>query len=331
MKLTNIRGGRVNRSRLVKRLLDSAPQAGGGLNEWLAKGARMTSDIAPNESFDLLAEVVDAKGGKHDARAIWRAINKIRGTQYNGGPSKPAWPEPDLDLIEQITLNHIWDIPSALATLENRSPERRLDKLTTDQIVRRLFPANALLSIGFDTSSTSVSPLSQIKNLHKFPLIVPSPMLARFGLTQDGKQSGRCLDNTGPRRFLITEFDFKPTDKQGNPSIWAALIELWKAQGMTVQDAAAAIILHLAQYGPLVMVVYSGSVSLHAWWITAGWSEEEGSGLNYFLGFILMFIAAVPAVTSTSKAETGPQIPLPQLVANRFGKLSLAEEKASSL
>jgi len=244
----------------------------------------MTSDLEPNESFNLLAEVVDVKGGKHDARAIWRAINKIRGTDYNG-PSKPKWPEPKLGLIEQITLNHIWDIPSALATLENRSPEHRLDKLSTDQIIRRLFPADALLSVGFDTSSTSVSPLSGIKNLHKFPLIVPSPMLASFGLTKEGKQSGRCLDNTGPRRFLITEFDFKPTDKQGNPSIWAALIELWKAHGMTVQDAAAAIILHLAQYGPLVMVVYSGSVSLHAWWLTAGCSEDEGSGLNYFMRY----------------------------------------------
>jgi hypothetical protein len=280
----NIKVGSVNRSRLAKRLLDSAPQAGSGLNEWLAKGARMTSDLEPNESFDLLAEVVDTKGGKHDARAIWRAINKIRGTDYNG-PSQPKWPEPNLKLIEQITLNHIWDIPGALGTLESRSPERRLDKLTTDQIVRRLFSVNSLLSIGMEMKDTSVHPIERVKNLYKFSLIVPSPMVSMSGQTQEGKESGRCLSNTGPRRFLITEFDFKPTDKQGNPTIWVPLLDLWKSYGMTAQDAAAAIILHLAQYGPVVMVVFSGNVSLHGWWLASGESEEEGSRLNQFMRY----------------------------------------------
>jgi hypothetical protein len=271
-------------SRLLKRLLNSAPPAGSGLNEWLAKAARMTSDLEPAESFDMLAEVIEAKGGNHDARAVWRAINKIRGTQYNG-PSKTKWPELNLKLIERITLNHIWDVPGALSTLESRSPERRLDKLTADQIVRRLFPVSSLLSIGEKMEDTFVHPLEHIKNLHKFSLIVPSPMIATSGLTQENKESGRCLSNTGTRRFLITEFDFKRTKPDGTPSIWVPLLDLWESYGMTAQDAAAAIIQHLAKYGPLVMVVFSGNVSLHAWWITAGWSEEEGSGLNYFMKY----------------------------------------------
>jgi hypothetical protein len=295
MILTNINAGRVNRSKLIKRLLDSAPQAHSGLNEWLAKGARMTSDLPPNESFDLLAEVVDAKGGNLDVRAIWRAINKIRGTDYNG-PSKPKWPEPDLALIEEITLQHIWDVPSALATLESRSEERRLDKLTTAQILRRLFPGDPWIAAGRRQEETGAGRLSELLPIaDQFQLIVPSPMLAEYGATQENKRAGRCLSNTGPRRFLITEFDFKPTDKQGNPTIWSPMIELWKSHGITVQDASAAILLHLMPYGPLAIVVYSGSVSLHGWWYCAGEDESEGSRLHGFM----QYAASLGADTAT--------------------------------
>jgi hypothetical protein len=46
-----------------------------------------------------------------------------------------------------------------------------------------------------------------------------------------------------------------------------------------------------------------------------------------FLGVILLLTAAVSAFTATIMAETAPQTLLPQLMANRFGKLSLAEER----
>ena len=42
---------------------------------------------------------------------------------------------------------------------------------------------------------------------------------------------------------------------------------------------------------------------------------------------ILLLIAAVAVFVSTTKADTAPPIPLPQLAASRFVKLSLAEEK----
>jgi hypothetical protein len=266
---------------LTKRLLKSAPEAGAGLNEWLVKGARMCSDLEPDEAFNLLAEVVEAKGGEHDERAIWRAINTVLGTDYQGA-STPKWPDPDLTAIEKLTLETGL---TALATLESRSPEQ-VDE-PTEQIIRRLFPGDPLLSAGFKTSTTVYSLSKIAKNLHKLPLIVPSPMLARVGLTQRGTEAGRCLSNTGPRRFLVTEFDFKRVKPDGvTPTIWVPLIDLWESRGITAQDAAAAIILHLVAIpAPLVMVVYSGSVSLHAWWLTAGVSEEEGSRLKKFMRY----------------------------------------------
>jgi len=77
-------------------------------------------------------------------------------------------------------------------------------------------------------------------------LIVPSPMSAITGLTKDGRESKHTLDNTGPRRFLICEFDTGTADDH------------------------AALLIHLAGYAPLVCVVHSGGKSCHGWFYVHG-------------------------------------------------------------
>jgi hypothetical protein len=59
------------------------------------------------------------------------------------------------------------------------------------------------------------------------------------------------LSNTGPRRFLICEFD----------------------QGAA--DAHAALLLHLGQFAPLVCAVHSGGKSLHGWYFVAGQPDAK--------------------------------------------------------
>jgi hypothetical protein len=63
--------------------------------------------------------------------------------------------------------------------------------------------------------------------------------------------SAHTLDNTGPRRFLVVEFD----------------------SGIT--DHHAALLLHLANYAPLVLAVHSGGKSLHGWFYCAGQPEDK--------------------------------------------------------
>ena len=87
--------------------------------------------------------------------------------------------------------------------------------------------------------------------LHRLSLIVPSPMLAQRGLTKRGYLSYHSEANTGPRRFLIVEFDHGSLDEQ------------------------AAILWHLAGYAPLALVVFSGSKSLHGWFFCAGHPEDR--------------------------------------------------------
>ncbi len=88
--------------------------------------------------------------------------------------------------------------------------------------------------------------------------IVPSPMSAETGLTQDGRQSSRCLQNTGPRQYLVVEQDTGTADEQ------------------------AAILLYLAERAPLVMALTSGNKSLHGWFSCKGASEAKlRSFFNY--------------------------------------------------
>ena len=75
-------------------------------------------------------------------------------------------------------------------------------------------------------------------------------MSAPTGLTQDGRESERCLDNTGPRRFLVVEFDSGDIDNQ------------------------AARLLHLRTIAPLAMAVHSGGKSIHGWFYCAGVPED---------------------------------------------------------
>jgi hypothetical protein len=91
-----------------------------------------------------------------------------------------------------------------------------------------------------------------------------------------------CLANTGPRRFIVCDVDIKPLDRHGNPTIYAPLIDKWTKCGVTIQDAAAAILTCLSEHGPLVMVVHSGNVSLQGWFFCAGEDEDENSNLRSF-------------------------------------------------
>ena len=59
----------------------------------------------------------------------------------------------------------------------------------------------------------------------------------------------RCLANTGPRHYLVVEFD------QGS------------------FDQHAALLWHLRKFAPLMICVHSGGKSLHGWFFVADESE----------------------------------------------------------
>jgi len=110
-----------------------------------------------------------------------------------------------------------------------------------------------------------------VRDLSGYQYIVPNPMTALTGLTKDGRESYRCLGNTGPRKFLVIEFDFKAGE---SIAVDTLLSDLQK-QGRTVGDLNAALHSHLQEFLPLAMAVFSGGSSLHGWYPCEHISPEK--------------------------------------------------------
>ena len=121
-------------------------------------------------------------------------------------------------------------------------------------------------------------------------LIVPSPMTSRTGLTKDGRESKHTLSNTGPRRFLICEFDTGTTDQH------------------------AALLIHLAGYAPMVCAVHSGGKSLHGWFFVEG--EPEDRILKFFR--YAVSLGADPATWPCSQFVRMPDGRRDNQTADRF-------------
>jgi hypothetical protein len=122
----------------------------------------------------------------------------------------------------------------------------------TEQIIDALFPNNPLLCCAATNATALTAKREEWRGrMSELQSIVPNPMSAITGLNQSGEVSHRCLGNTGPRRFIIVEFDAGSMDEH------------------------AALLLHLAARAPLALVVFSGAKSLHGWFYCAGVAEEK--------------------------------------------------------
>ena len=111
--------------------------------------------------------------------------------------------------------------------------------------------------------------------MHTLPLLVPSPMSSVYGRTDEGTGpwSEHTLANTGPRQYLVIEFDFAEFSDDGKETPLASWIRAWAQSGITIQDACAALLMHLAKRAPLLLIVFSGGKSLHGWFPCLGAGE----------------------------------------------------------
>ena len=241
----------------VRDLLASTPQRGGGLNRWLWRVARVLHPYRDNNEIVNLLQAATA-GEPIKPGEIERAVERSKLAAWQPGqpyrsPPISAWPPVNVQeraaiIREGVRLVDLWEA----------SPVRiESNKAHTEEIVDALFPGDPLLCGGLSNSKFDTRSREEWRGqLSKLQLIVPSPMTARSGLTQDGKQSAHALSITGPRRFLVVEFD------QGNT------------------DEHAALFMYLAASAPLALVVHSGSKSLHGWFPVREQTEKQ---LHHFM------------------------------------------------
>ena len=163
---------------------------------------------------------------------------------------KPTrFPNPNLDLIESITQ----DGPK-LVDLWELSPVQKInDAPSTEVILDLLYPDNPWLCIGKTLKYCPTRTLHywSKEQLDKYQYIVPSPMSGPKGRNFRGELKTRTKNNTGPRRYLVLDFDSGTLDQQ------------------------AALIWHLKEYAPLCMTLFTGNKGLHAWFNVHKCPEED--------------------------------------------------------
>ena len=225
----------------VKNILKAMPGRRGGLNNWLFKAALALHGYrTPEQIISILEEATTKepiKTGEIE-RAVNRSALAKEGKLQTGRDRVSSWPNKNVEQREAIISKG-----GDLADLWERSPIRCDGEYpTAENVMDILFPDNPLLCCASRLERPLTRPLSEWRDfLSRQQFIVPNPMTARKGVTQDGKPSNRSLLNTGSRRFLIVEQDQGTTDEQ------------------------AAVLLHLASHWPLALVCHSGGKSLHGW------------------------------------------------------------------
>jgi hypothetical protein len=241
-----------NLPQFVRDLLGSPPSRGEGLNNWFYRVARVLHPYRPRKEIILLLEAATA-GEPVKCGEIERAVLRSAATAWKPAHPQPTlrppcWPSINAEQREAILATRL-----GLVDLWEVSPVRFEGNAShAEEIVDALFPGNPLLCVGQSKSHFSTRHREWWRGrLAKMQLIVPSPMSAPTGQTQDGKESEHSLDNTGPRRFLVLEQDGGTVDEQ------------------------SAVLLHLAERAPLVLAVHSGSKSIHGWFMAAGQPEER--------------------------------------------------------
>ena len=162
--------------------------------------------------------------------------------------------KPIEELRDSVLAGHQYGV----LDLVGESPQQlETQKRNTEEIIDVLFPGNPLLCVGQSEQIFSTHHREHWRGkLEDRQFIVPSPMSSSEGLTQGGKPTKKSNSNTGPRRFLVVEQD--------------------SYEGVPIpRDEQAAVIRHLGSVAPLVMAVFSGGKSIHAWFYCEGRTEAE--------------------------------------------------------
>jgi hypothetical protein len=225
----------------------------GGIHGWLFRVSRQLHAHRSEEDIFLLLEASLVDCGRlvppkeiadaitHSAACAWRP-----GTVTGNPAATPArqWPAIDQKLrgrvIEETSrdLYNLWEASSIRYEDDDDSCR---------DVLPQLYPGDPLVCAAIAEDTPFIQPLSQILGCAPAcQFIVPSPMAKPIGKNQEGKDSIRCLDSTGPRKYLIVEFDSGEIDEQ------------------------ASILWHLATKAALVMVVHSGGKGLRGWFCCHG-------------------------------------------------------------
>jgi hypothetical protein len=251
--------------------LKYCPEPGQGVHQWLFSTAlSLTNYFEDEQILEILEAYVSCTGREQE---IEKAVSSARRIAKGEGGSEPRslWPVIDYTTVHKIVV----DCPVRLKDLRSMSPmDLSGEDSKTEEIMDILFPGNPLLCCGREVNAFWTRPREFWRGREStFQFIVPNPMTKERGMKSDGKESERCLDNTGPRSYLPIEFDISEA------GVWAPYVADWRSRGITIDDANVALHVALGTTGlprlPLGLAVHSGGKSVHGWYPCGGLTDEQ--------------------------------------------------------
>jgi hypothetical protein len=226
--------------------LKPCPTSGEGVHTWLFYAAcRLVEAGLSNEQAEPEIEALMTR----EPNPLSEIIDALRSARGERRRSTPRWSPVNPRAITETVKNG-----PTLLELVSRSPEpiQFVLQSRAELFIDTLFLGDPWLCVGkANDRFRTLKREAWRGGLHQQSLIVPSPMSSQLGLTKQGKLSHHSEANTGPRRFLVVEFDNGTLNQQ------------------------AALLRHLARFAPLALVVFSGSKSAHGWFFCEGQPEDN--------------------------------------------------------
>jgi hypothetical protein len=221
------------------------PEPGSGHNTGLMRVANLLVNHFRVSEEDATAHLESIY--QRDPKDVRRTIEKaMRGKA--DGPTAPKFPPLDPRLVAAA-------VPNARTVADLRAASPGPLDTPAHEVVRLLMRGageDPLVCVGANKKDFITKPLSLASGrLGRLPLIVPQPMTAPEGMTQDGHMSPKSNANTGPRQNVVVEFDGPPKDTQ------------------------AGLVVFLSEFAPLLCVCDSGGKSLHGYFDVANRPESE--------------------------------------------------------
>jgi hypothetical protein len=255
----------------VPEILKGCPREGNGVHSWLFRTAlSLQSHFSESEIVEILrANLSCDRPEREIADAVENSGRVARGEMPSG--SQIRWPAVDYTMVHKTVVNS----PVRLKDLRSLSPmDLSTDRTMTEEILDTIFPGDPLLCLGREVNACWTRSREFWRGREStFQFVVANPMTKEKGMKKDGKESQRCLDNTGPRNYLPIEFDISEV------GAWAPYVADWRSKRITVDDANVALLLELSTRGlprfPLALAVHSGGKSVHSWFPCVGFTDEQ--------------------------------------------------------
>lgn len=209
----------------------------------------LESGCTKGEAFAILRETCDEMEDRFvPDREVYGAVDyaQLRIT----GEATPGVQWPDVMMPWRVEILNKYRADMQRLKVNIPAPMTR-----TKDYLDMLYRQTDLLCIGKTAYEFRTVRLEDIpeenKDLGMCEFINPSPMSDAAGITASGDWSAHAKSNTGPRVYSVIEFDSGELHEH------------------------AAILKYLAKHLPLVMMVYSGSKSVHGWFNTAQINEPQ--------------------------------------------------------